>query len=202
MVNIVWLVLIISGFIISFFNGSIEAVTQSAFESVKQAVELCFSLIGIYSLWLGLMKIAEKSGLVSAFSKKITPLLRFIFPGVPPNSPAMGSMSMNIIANMLGLGNAATPLGLKAMQDLQDLNRNKDVASDAMIMFIVINTSSVQLIPTTVIALRSAAGSSNPGEIIGTTLIATACSTLAGVLMAVALRNKSKPGRRKRKWWR
>lgn len=192
MVNIIWFILIIAGLLTAFFNGNIEVVTESTFESAKQSVELCLSLMGIYSLWLGIMKIADKSGLVKALSVKLAPVLKYLFPGVPADSPALGSMSMNIVANMLGLGNAATPLGLKAMNELQILNRNKDTISDAMIMFIVINTSSVQLIPTTVIALRSAAGSVNPAEITGTTLIATICSTLAGILMVKFLRKREK----------
>lgn len=188
MINIIWIVLIIAGIIIAVPGGHIEDVTQSAFDSAKTAVELCFGLIGIYSLWLGLMKVAEKAGLVKALSKKMTGLLKFLFPDVPAGSPAMGAMTMNIIANMLGLGNAATPLGLKAMKELNSLNHDKSTASNAMCMFIVINTSSIQLIPTTVIALRSAAGSANPAETLGTTLIATLCSSLVGIFAVTILR--------------
>src|SRR5690554_3597711 len=115
MVNIIWLILIIGGFFISVFTGRLEQTTQAALSSAKHAVELAIGLIGIYSLWLGLMRVAEKSGLVKIFSQKLAPILRLIFRDVPDGSPAMGAMSMNIIANMLGLGNAATPLGIKAM---------------------------------------------------------------------------------------
>jgi len=188
MVNIVWMILLLGGFITAVFNGRIEAVTQAAFDSAKYAVELCFGLIGIYALWLGLMKVADKAGLVKAFSGRIAPILKLLFPGIPAKSPAMGAMTMNIIANMLGLGNAATPLGINAMKELQRLNRDKTVASDAMCMFLVINTSSVQLIPATVIALRSAAGSANPTEIIGTTLIATLCSAVTGITAVFILK--------------
>ena len=132
MVNIVWMILLLGGFITAVFNGRIEAVTQAAFDSAKYAVELCFGLIGIYALWLGLMKVADKAGLVKAFSGRIAPILKLLFPGIPAKSPAMGAMTMNIIANMLGLGNAATPLGINAMKELQRLNRDKTVASDAM----------------------------------------------------------------------
>ncbi|HHU48113.1 MAG: nucleoside recognition domain-containing protein [Caldicoprobacterales bacterium] len=188
MVNIVWLILIVGGFLVSVFTGQVEQTSQSAFGSAKYAVELGIGLIGIYSLWLGLMRVAEKSGLVNAFSKKIAPVLRLIFREVPAGSPAMGAMSMNIIANMLGLGNAATPLGIKAMKELEKLNRNKKSPSDAMCLFLIINTASVQLIPTTVIALRSAAASSDPAEIVGTTLIATICAATAGIVFAKLLK--------------
>lgn len=188
MVNIIWLILIVGGFLISALTGRVEQTSQSAFDSAKYAVELGIGLIGIYSLWLGLMRVAEKSGLVNAFSKKIAPVLRLIFREVPAGSPAMGAMSMNIIANMLGLGNAATPLGIKAMKELEKLNRNKKSPSDAMCLFLIINTASVQLIPTTVIALRSAAASSDPAEIVGTTLIATICAATAGIVFAKLLK--------------
>jgi len=187
-VNVVWILLLLGGFLTAMFNGRIEAVTQAALDSAKYAVELCFGLIGIYALWLGLMKVAEKSGLVKAISGKIAPVLKFLFPGVPAKSSAMGAITMNIIANMLGLGNAATPLGISAMKELQHLNRDRDSASDAMCMFLVINTSCVQLIPATVIAIRSAAGSANPTEIIGTTLIATLCSAATGIAAVFILK--------------
>ncbi|HOB19969.1 MAG TPA: nucleoside recognition domain-containing protein [Candidatus Atribacteria bacterium] len=188
MVNTVWIILILAGILAAIPAGNIEAVTQSAFDGAKQAVELSFGLIGIYALWLGLMRVAEKAGLVKALSSRMAPVMKALFPEVPAGSPAMGAMAMNIIANMLGLGNAATPLGIKAMKELRELSHDKETATNAMCMFLVINTSSVQLIPTTVIALRSAAGSANPTEIIGTALIATACSTLAGIISVFILR--------------
>jgi len=188
MVNIVWIVLIFGGFAAAIFNGRLEAVTQAAFDSAKYAVELCFGLIGIYALWLGLMKVADKSGLVKALSRRMAPALKVLFPAVPAGSAAMGAMTMNILANMLGIGNAATPLGISAMKELQAINRDKSLASDAMCMFLVINTSSVQIIPATVIALRSAAGSLNPAEIIGTSLVATLCSTICGITAAIILK--------------
>lgn len=184
MVNVVWLLMILLGFISAIFFGNLEGTTQSALDGAKYAVELCIGLSGIYALWLGLMKVAEKSGLVESVSRRMKRLMAILFPGVPSGHPAMGAMTMNIIANMLGLGNAATPLGIKAMHELQRINRNGDIATHDMCMFLIINTSSVQLIPTTVIALRSAAGSLNPSEIIGTSLIATICSTLTGIIVA------------------
>ncbi|NLX70440.1 MAG: nucleoside recognition protein [Clostridiales bacterium] len=184
MVNVIWIILILIGLIVSVFNGRLEAVTQSALDNAKYAVELCFSLIGIYALWLGLMRVAQESGMVSRIAEKARRVLRFIFPDVPLRHPAIGAVAMNIIANMLGLGNAATPLGIKAIKELQKLNPQKDRATNAMCMFLAINTSSVQLIPSTVVALRSAAGSSNPTEIIGTAFIATICSTTAAIISA------------------
>jgi spore maturation protein A len=188
MVNIVWIILLLGGFLTAIFTGRVEAATQAAFDSAKYAVELCIGLIGIYALWLGLMRVADKAGLVQAFSRRIAPVMKFLFPGVPAKSAAMGAMTMNIIANMLGIGNAATPLGINAMKELQQLNRDKSTATDAMCMFLVVNTSSVQLIPATVIAMRSASGSATPTEIISTALIATICSTIAGITAALILK--------------
>jgi len=188
MINIIWMAFIIIGLLVAAVTGRIEATTQAAFDGARSAVELCFALIGIYSLWLGLMKVAEKSGLVNALSKRMRGPLGILFPDLPTSSPAMGAMTMNIIANILGLGNAATPLGIKAMKELQKLNRDKARPSNAMCMFIVLNTSSIQLIPTTIIGLRSAAGSANPAEIIGTTLVATICACATGILAVLILR--------------
>ncbi len=184
MVNLVWLFMIIIGFLSAILFGNLEQTTQSALDGAKYAVELCIGLSGVYALWLGLMKVAEKSGLVEGISKRMRGIMMSLFPGIPPGHPAMGALTMNIIANMLGLGNAATPLGIKAMHELQEINRYSHTASHDMCMFLIINTSSVQIIPTTVIALRSAAGSQNPSEIIGTSIIATICSTLAGIIGA------------------
>lgn len=147
----------------------------------KIAVELAIGLIGIMALWLGLMKIAEQSGLVAIIARVLRPLMTRIFPDVPPDHPAMGAMVMNISANMLGLMNAATPLGLKAMEELNKLNKKAGVATDAMCTFLVINTSNVQLIPATVIAIRASAGSSNPTEIIGPVILASIVTWIVGI---------------------
>lgn len=188
LVNIIWLILLAGGFLAAFLTGEVEQTTQAAFDSASYAVELGLGLIGIYTLWLGLMRVAEKAGLIKAFSKKIAPVLRLLFPEIPASSQAMGAMSMNIIANVLGLGNAATPLGLNAMKELQKLNHNRKSPSDAICLFSVINTSSIQLIPATVIALRNAAGSANATEITGTTLAATFCATVTGITAVLILR--------------
>jgi len=182
MINVIWFLLIAIGIIYGGINGQIEAVTDSAINSVKLAVDLSLGLIGVMALWLGIMKIAEEAGLVELLARAVKPVTVKLFPDVPADHPAMGAIIMNLAANMLGLGNAATPLGLKAMQELQKLNKFKDTATNAMCTFLAINTSSVQLIPATVIALRASAGSLNPAEIIGTTLVATTCSTVAGII--------------------
>ncbi len=181
MLNYIWLGMIVIGFAVGILNGRVDQVTQAAMGSAKSAVELAIGLLGIMCLWTGLMNIAEKSGLVQYISKIVRPFFRILFPGIPKKHPANGAIVMNFVANLLGLGNAATPLGLKAMNELQKLNDKKDTASDAMCMLLVFNTSCLQLIPATIIALRSAAGSANPGEIIGTIWIATICASIAGI---------------------
>ena len=146
------------------------------------AVELAIGLIGIMALWLGIMRIAEQAGLIEKLARGLRGVMTRLFPDVPADHPAMGAMIMNISANILGLGNAATPLGLKAMEELNKLNKKAGTATDAMCTFLVINTSNVQLIPATVIAIRAAAGASNPTEIIGPVIVATTVNTLVGIL--------------------
>lgn len=161
----------------------LNAVTNDGIVAyAKIAVELAIGLIGIMALWLGIMKIAEQSGLVSRLALLLKPVTTRLFPDVPAEHPAMGAMIMNISANMLGLANAATPLGLKAMEELNKLNKKLGTATDAMCTFLVINTSSVQLIPATVIAIRAAAGSANPTEIIGPVIVATTVNTTIGII--------------------
>lgn len=145
------------------------------------AVTIAIGLIGIMALWLGVMKVAEEAGLVQAIATGLRPIMTRLFPDVPANHPAMGAMILNISANMLGLANAATPLGLKAMEELNKLNKKLGTATDAMVTFLVINTSSVQLIPATVIAIRVSAGSANPTEVIAPMILATATATIAGI---------------------
>ncbi|MGE5675347.1 MAG: nucleoside recognition domain-containing protein [Mycobacterium leprae] len=181
MLNWIWIVLMVFGVGVAAANGRAAAVTDAGFASAKLAVETIFGLAGMMALWMGLMKVAEKSGLMEAFARLLRPLVRFLFPTVPSDHPAIGSILMNISANMLGLGSAATPMGLKAMQELQTLNKEKGTATDAMCTFLTLNTSSITLIPGTVIALRAAAGSANPTEIVGATLIASLVPWVAGV---------------------
>lgn len=184
MINFIWAGLLIIGFVVGALTGNIDAVTQAAIDNAKTGVDLALGLIGVMTLWLGLMKIAEDSGLVEKLAKALRPLMVRLFPDVPAEHPAMGAMIMNIAANMLGLGNAATPLGLKAMQELQKLNDDKETATDAMVTFLAINTSSVTLIPASTIAILAAAGATNPTEIIGPTLVATTVSTVVAVIAA------------------
>ncbi len=180
--NKVWLALIVSGVIIAAFGGRMGEVSTGIMGSASSAVELFIGLIGVMALWTGVMRVAEKSGLVCALSNAIRPVLKLVFPDIPEKHPAMGAVVMNMAANMFGLGNAATPLGINAMKELQKLNPRPTKATNAMCTFLVLNTSSVQLIPATVIGLRAATGSANPTEIVGTALIATTISTFTGIL--------------------
>jgi len=191
MLNYIWLALLLIGILTAagsdFFGAdpgypALSRVTnEGVVESARVAVTLAIGLIGIMSLWLGLMKIAEQSGLIRVIARWVRPVMTRLFPDVPAEHPAMGAMIMNISANMLGLANAATPLGLKAMEELNKLNRKAGTATDAMCTFLVINTSNVQIIPATVIAIRASAGSASPAEIIGPVIVATTISTIVGI---------------------
>jgi len=183
MLNYIWAGLLLLGFITAIINGRVDLATKAAMDSAKAGVTLGIELIGIVCLWNGLMSIAEKGGLVRIFSKAVSPLMRILFPEVHQKHKAIGAMVMNIAANFFGLGNAATPFGLKAMTELQKLNKGKDTASDAMCMFLVINTATLQLIPATVIALRSAAGSVNPTEIMLPIWISSLVAFSCGILI-------------------
>jgi spore maturation protein A len=187
MLNYIWLALVILAVLLGGINGKIENVTKAAIDSAGNSVTIAIGLIGVMSLWLGIMKIAEDSGLMSLVARLISPVMRRLFPDVPPDHPAMGSMMMNIAANMLGLSNAATPMGLKAMEDLEKLNKVPGVATDAMCVFLTINTANVQLIPATMIGLMASAGSRQPTAIIGTTLAATFIALVTGVTTAKLL---------------
>lgn len=184
MLNYIWLALVILAVVIGGINGKIEAVTKAAIDAAGNSVTIAIGLIGVMTLWLGIVKIAEDSGLMRLLARAIAPVLRWLFPEVPHDHPAMGSMLMNIAANVLGLSNAATPLGLRAMEDLEKLNSRPGVATNAMCMFLTINTANVQLIPASMIGLMASAGSRNPTAIIGTTIAATAIALLAGVTVA------------------
>lgn len=181
MLNYIWLALVVLAVTIGGWNDKLKDVTDGAFDGAKTAVTIALGLIGIMAMWLGVMRLAERCGLVQRMAVGLRPIMRRLFPDVPVDHPAMGSMLMNIAANMLGLGNAATPLGLRAMRDLETLNPRPGIATNAMCTFLAINTSSVQLIPTTAIALLAAAGSRQPTVIVGTALLATCCSTLVGI---------------------
>lgn len=182
MINVIWFFMIIVGIVVSIINGKLEMINEVVLKNTEDAVTFAIGLAGIMATWLGLMKIAEKSGLVDSIGKLLRPLMRLMFPSIPREHPAITAIVMNIVANMFGAGNSATALGLKAMEELQSFNVNKDTATNAMAMFLVINMSSIQLIPLTVLKIRTDAGSVNPTEIIGTTLVATTISTITGVL--------------------
>lgn len=190
MINIIWFFMIVIGIIFAVINGNLDMINRVVIENTGEAVTFAIELTGIMATWLGLMKIAEKSGLIKSFGRILSPLLRFIFPEIPKNHPANTAIIMNVVANMFGAGNSATALGLKAMEELQTLNDKKDTATNAMAMFLVINMSSVQLIPLTVLKVRSDAGSLNPTEIISAGLIATIISTIVGITVCKLMERK------------
>ena len=189
-INIIWLYLILLSIVVAAYNGRMEVTTKASFDSAKSAVMLAISLIGAMALWLGIMKVAESAGLLAMICRAIKPLMVWLFPDVPAEHPAMSSMIMNMGANLLGLGNAATPMGIKAMAELDKLNASKGTATNAMCLFLAINTSHISL-PIGVIAVRAAAGASDPGSILIPTLIATSCSTIAGVAAAKLFARRS-----------
>ena len=182
MLNYIWLALVLLSVAIGGWNDRLKDVTNGAFDGARTAVTIALGLIGVMALWLGVMRLAEKAGLVQKIARGLRPVMRRLFPDVPAEHPAMGSMLMNMAANMLGLGNAATPLGLRAMRDLEALNPRPGVATNAMCTFLALNTSSVQLIPTTAIALLVAAGSTRPTAIVGTALLATLCAATVALI--------------------
>lgn len=187
MLNHLWLGMLVVAVLVGGFTGQLKGMADGAIDSAKTAVTLALGLIGVMTLWLGIMRLAERAGLVSVLARVLRPLLRRLFPDVPPDHPAMGSMVMNIAANVLGLNNAATPLGLRAMRDLESLNRHPGTATNAMCTFLAINTGSVQLISVNAIAVLAAEGSKNPTAIVGTTLVATFCSSVAGLVVVKVL---------------
>lgn len=189
MLNYIWLGMLLTGLVVAGVTGHVRPAVDAAIKGAETAVTLALGLVGVMSLWLGIMRLAERAGLVALLARALRPVLVRLFPDVPAAHPAMGSMVLNIAANMLGLTNAATPLGLRAMRDLETLNRHPGTATNAMCTFLAINTGSVQLIPASAIAVLAAAGAMNPTAIVGSALLATACSSAAG-LIAVKLLEK------------
>lgn len=190
MLNYIWCFMIIFAVLMSSFTGGMAAVTNSALSASGEAVKICIETLGIVAMWMGIMRIAEKSGLIDALAKRMTPLLNFLFPSVPKDHPARKYIATNLIANFLGLGWAATPPGLQAMIELQKLNKDKGTATHAMCMFLIINISSVQLIPINMISYRSAYGSHNPTEILVPCIMATIISSLVAVLFGKLMYKK------------
>lgn len=186
--NIIFSFLILISIFVAFLNGNIQEVTNAMLGACNTAVKIAFSLIGIMSFWLGIMRIAEKSGLILLVSKLIYPLTKYLFKDLDKDSVALGDITMSFSANALGLTNAATPIGLKVMKELQEINPNKDVASDSMCMFLAMNTAGFQIIPATVIAILIGTGATNPTSIILPTLIVTTLSFISSILIATLLR--------------
>jgi spore maturation protein A len=185
--GLVWTALVAVAVATAAVNGRMAALTAAAMESAGKAVTLALGLAGAMALWLGLVRVAEEAGLVRGLARLARPLLVRLFPEVPPEHPAMGAIVMNVSANVLGLGNAATPFGLKAMQALEELNPRKGTASDAQALLCALNTASVQLVPATVIALRTGAGSAAPAEILGPTFVASICGAAVAIAAAKLL---------------
>jgi spore maturation protein A len=184
MLNYIWFGLMAVALLVAAVNGTAEAVTRGAVESASTAVQIAIGLVGLMTLWLGMMRVAEAAGLVSLVGRALSPLLRWLFPEVPPAHPAAGAIVIALAANMLGLNNAATPLGIKAMEELQTLNPDKETATNAMVTLMAVTTAGVQLIPASMIAVLAAAGSSNPTAIIAPTILATFVGTIAAVIAA------------------
>ena len=190
MLNVIWGGMILISLIVSFFTGRVDATAAAAAEGAGAAVQTCLTLLGIMCLWAGLARIGEKAGLVQAMAHLLSPLLKLLFPKLEKDSPAHGSIVMNMVANLLGMGNAATPLGIKAMGDLSRRNRLRSTASDEMCMFVVINTASLQLLPTTLISLRQMYGASSPSGIILPVWIVSVCALSVGVCVAKLLERR------------
>ncbi len=182
MLNFIWPIFIIVSFTYAIFAGNLEELNASIFESTESVIQLCMTLLGTISLWNGIMQIANESSILEKLTKFMSPIVKLLFPEMKHNKQIQKEISMNMIANILGLGNAATPLGMKAMKSMQEENDQKDTLSNSMAMFIVINTASIQLIPTTVIAIRTSLGSENPTSIVFPVWVATMCAATVAIL--------------------
>ena len=190
--NKIWPIFIIVSIIYSFFSGNVEKVNDEIFKSTKSAVELCITFLGTLCLWNGIMQIALKSKIINKITNLLNPIIKKLFPEIKNNEKVKKEISMNIVANILGLGNAATPLGIKAMQSLQEINENKNKLSNSMMLFIVINTASLQIIPTTVIAIRSSLNSKNPTCIMLPVWCASICSIFTAVFITKIMIKRKK----------
>lgn len=187
MLNVLWPIFIILSVMYAIISGNIEEVNTGIFNSLSEAVELSITFLGTICLWSGIMEIAKKTSLINKLNKLLKPFINFLFPDLKNNEIAKQEISMNMIANILGLGNAATPLGIKAMKTMQKENKRKDTLSNSMMMFIVINTASIQLIPTNVIAIRTSLNSQNPTSIIIPVWIATIIAGVVGIFLTKIL---------------
>ena len=196
MLNYLWGIMIVLGVTVGVLRGEIGEVSKATINSSKEAVTLCITMLGIMAMWTGIMQVAKKSGLVASFTKALRPFLRILYPSIPKDHVVNEYIASNMIANILGLGWAATPMGLMAMKELKKLNHDSEVASCDMCTLLIINISSLQLIPVNVIAYRSQYGSVNPAEILGAGLVATLCSTCVGFAFSVIARKLSYRNRR------
>jgi len=191
MIHYIWLFMILSGAVAALAQGKIELMTTAALNGAKDAIAVCLGMISVLAFWLGMMRIAQDAGLLDKLAKLFRPLVKFLFPSVPPDHPAMGYILSNMSANLFGLGNAATPMGIKAMEELQKLNPNPKKATPAMCTLLALNTSGFTLVPTTIIAIRMKHGSINPTEIIGPTLLATFCATVVAIILDRYFRSRA-----------
>lgn len=194
--NYLWAGMMLVGIVYASFHGTLPQVTEGALDAAKEAVSLCITMTGVMSFWVGLMKIAEKTGMIAGLSRKLKPILQFLFPGIPKGHIANEYIATNFIANVFGLGWAATPAGLKAMEALEDLEKERgnsgDAASDEMCTFLILNISSLQLISVNLIAYRSQYGSANPAAVVGPGIVATVCSTLAAIIFCKIINRRRK----------
>ena len=194
--NYLWAGMMLVGIVYASFHGTLPQVTEGALDAAKEAVSLCITMTGVMSFWVGLMKITEKTGMIGGLSRKLKPILQFLFPGIPKGHIANEYIATNFIANVFGLGWAATPAGLKAMEALADLEKERgnsgDAASDEMCTFLILNISSLQLISVNLIAYRSQYGSANPAAVVGPGIVATVCSTLAAIIFCKIINRRRK----------
>ena len=198
MVNLVWVAMAVIGIVYAMINGTMEAINKAVFDGAKDAVTICIGLISVLVFWLGLMKIAEEAGLLKKLVSLFMPIVKRLFPEIPKDHPSMGFILSNMMANFFGLGNAATPLGIKPMAQLKELNGGKDSASRSMVTFLALNTSAITLIPTTVISIRMTYESANPTEIVGVTFIAQVLSMIGAIWIdRYFYRRRSRKGRKK-----
>lgn len=192
MVNIIWMFLIIIGIAYGLINNNLETINTTIVDSTKVSLDMLFKIFPVVALWMGLMKIAETSKLLEKLSMKLSPFLTKLFPDIPKGHESLSLIASNMIANIFGLGSAATPFGLKAMSSMQKLNKKKDTASRSMITFLVINTSGLTIIPTTIISLRMMHGSSDPTKIVFACIISTMCATIGGIIVDRVLARRYK----------
>lgn len=198
MVNLVWVAMAVIGIVYAMINGTMEAINKAVFDGAKDAVTICIGLISVLVFWLGLMKVAEEAGLLKKLVSLFMPIVKRLFPEIPKDHPSMGFILSNMMANFFGLGNVMTPLGIKAMEQLKELNGGKDSASRSMVTFLALNTSAITLIPTTVISIRMTYESANPTEIVGVTFIAQVLSMIGAIWIdRYFYRRRSRKGRKK-----